>query len=246
MRQGVLLALVGAAVFVGVGIATLPASLVTSRLPPEVLLAGVGGSVWSGGACQLTVRGIPMGALAWRAQPLSLLEGRLTYAVALERPDGYVRGLVSATRQGALSAEGITLELPLTALSPNVTADAWRGALAGTVRKARVEGGWPVDVVGTFRMSGLRPPGADFTIGDFELDFDAGASTPTRLVGRVRDVDAPLLVRAQLQIRRDRSYTLQGEVTPEPGARPEIANTVAFLGTGDAAGRREFTITGTF
>lgn len=247
MRQGTLLALVGVVVFAGVGVATLPASLVTTRLPPAFTVGGVSGTVWNGAATQATWQGTPLGALTWRAHPWSLLGGRADYSIELTRPDGFARGRVSASfGGGSIAAENIVLQLPITALARNVTANAWRGDLAGTVARARLENGWPVDLVGRFAMSGLQPPGAAFQVGSYELNFDAAASTPQQLTGRVRDLEAPLVVRGQLVIRPNRSYVLEGEVTPKPGAPPQIANTVAFLGLPDASGRRQFTITGTF
>lgn len=246
MRQGVALALLGGAVFVAVGVATLPATLVVSRLPPDVRLDGVSGSVWNGAATQLTLRGAPLGALRWRLQPASLFALRLNYAIDLQRPDGFVRGQVSTGFGGDLVARDVRLQLPLTALSPQTAATAWRGDLTGTVANARIERDWPVSAAGQFTMSNLQPPGAGLQIGSYALEIDPAQTTPDQLVGRVRDLEAPLVVRAQLVVRRDRTYLLEGDVTPKPGAPPAIANTVAFLGMPDAAGRRQFTITGSF
>lgn len=246
MRQGWLLAAVGGLVFVGVGIATLPASLIVSRLPPQVTLEGVAGSIWSGSATRVAYQGVPVGALTWRSRPAALFTGRLAYDVDVARTDGYLRGALAVTFGGAVMAEGVQLSLPLTALNPQASANAWRGELRGTVQRARIENGWPVDLVADLGMLQLRPPQAALDVGNFAVAFDEGASTPERLVGRVRDTDAPLVVRAQLVVGRDRSYTLEGEVAPRPGAPREIANSVAFLGPADAMGRRAFTITGTF
>ena len=247
MRQGVLLALVGGAVFVAVGIATLPAILIPSRLPPDVALEGVGGSVWNGSASQFRLRGAPLGALTWTLRPAELLRGRLAFRVNLQRPDGYVRGVVATgLGGGAISARDVELRLPLTALSPQTAATAWRGDLAGSVPNARLETGWPVEASGTFTMSNLQPPGAALRVGNYSLEVDPEATTADQIVGRVHNLDAPLVVRAQLVVRRDRTYLLEGDVTPRPGAPPQVAETVAFLGLPDAQGRRQFTITGSF
>jgi general secretion pathway protein N len=247
VRQGPLIAIVGVLVFAGVGVATLPASLVVSRLPPQIGIEGASGSVWNGAATQASWQGAPLGALTWRAHPASLLQGRADYSIELTREDGFVRGRVSASfGGGSVEASDVELRMPITALSRNVAANAWRGDLAGTVQRARLENGWPVDLVARFRMSGLRPPGAQFEVGSYELNFDEAASTPQQLTGRVRDLEAPMVVRGQLEIRPNRSYTLEGEVAPKPGAPPEVSNAVAFLGPADASGRRQFTITGTF
>jgi hypothetical protein len=247
VRQGILLTVVGVTVFAVVGVATLPASVVTSRLPPQFGVEGASGTVWRGAATQVRWQGIPLGALQWQAHPLSLLTGRADYSIELTRPDGHARGRIAATfGGGAVAAENVELQMPITALSPNVAANAWRGDLHGTVARAVLRNGWPVDLVARFTMSRLRPPGAAFEVGSYELNFDEAASTAERLTGRVRELEAPMSVRGQLEIRPNRSYTLSGEVAPKPGAPPEVANTIAFLGPADPQGRRSFTITGTF
>ena len=245
MRQGVVIAVVGAAVFVGVGIATLPASLLVGRLPPDLKVEGVSGTVWNGGADAIRLHGTPLGGFNWSAEPAALLQGELAFHIEVTRPDGYVRGRIALTAGGALTGRDLELELPLTTLHPDAQTD-WRGDLHGTVQSVRLEQGWPVALVGAFQMTGLTPPSSEIPIGDYALDFDGRADTASQLVGRVRDLAAPLVVRAQFLLRRDRSYTLEGEVTPRPDAPPDVSRAVGFLGAPDAAGRRTFEITGTF
>ncbi|HUO80866.1 MAG TPA: type II secretion system protein N [Steroidobacteraceae bacterium] len=245
MRQGALIAGVGVLVFVAVGVATLPASLLVDRLPPDLKVEGVSGSVWSGGADSIRLRGTPLGGFSWSAEPAALLTGELAFRIAVTRPDGYVRGRIGATIGGALTGRELELELPLTALHPGSQKD-WQGQLHGKVQSVRLEKGWPVALVGAFQMTGLTPPASELPIGDYALEFDGRADTPSQLVGRVRDLAAPLVVRAQLVLKRDRSYTLAGEVTPRPDTPPDISRAVRFLGAPDAAGRRTFEITGTF
>jgi general secretion pathway protein N len=246
MRQRTLIAVVGGLVFVGVAVATLPASLLVSHLPPDLKADGVSGSIWSGGADAIRLRGTPLGAINWTADPGALLNGRLEYQIDLSRPDGFVRGRVAAILGDGLVGEDIALELPVTTLNPERASTAWQGDLKGTVRLVRIESGWPTMLGGSFTLSNLKPPGTDQAIGTFAIEFDPKASTPTQLVGLVSDVDSPLLVRAQLIVRRERSYVLDGDVTPKPNAPPEVARAVAFLGPPDASGRRQFQITGTF
>jgi general secretion pathway protein N len=246
MRQRTLLAVIGAVVFLGVGIATLPASLLVARLPAELTLQGVGGSVWHGAADSVRLRAVELGALRWDLDAPALLRGRLEYEVALERADGYLRGRVAATPGGTLLAHDLRLALPVGALSAVSSANGWRGNLTGTVQSARVAAGWPTALVGQFEVAQLRPPGSTLEVGSYTLEFSPGSGTAARLVGLVRDHEAPLVVRAQLAISSDRSYVLEGEVTPRPQAPPEVVNAIAFLGAPDAAGRRSFTVTGTF
>lgn len=246
MRQAWLLTLVGVVVFAGVVLATLPASLLISRLPPELVVDGVGGTVWNGAADSVRLRGAPLGALSWSAEPLALLQGELAYRIEVARPDGYLRGRVAATLGGALEGRALELALPVTALHPEHDANSWAGTLQGQIEHVRLEHGWPVALIAAFTISDLRPPGSTLAIGSYAIEFDGRASTPAQLVGRVRDSAAPLLVRGQLAISDNRSYKLEGEVTPRPGASPDVVQAVAFLGSPDAVGRRSFEIIGTF
>lgn len=246
MRQSWLLTLVGLVVFAIVIAATLPASLLVDRLPPDLAVEGVAGTVWNGSADAIRLRGAPLGALGWHAEPMALLRGELAYRIEVTRPDGYLHGRIAATLGGALEGDALQLLLPVTALHPEHGPQAWDGRLSGNIEHVRLERGWPVALIGAFRIAALRLPGSTLAIGDYAIEFDGRANTPSQLVGRVRDLDAPLLVRGQLQISHERAYKLEGEVTPRAGASPDVSRAVEFLGTPDASGRRSFEITGTF
>lgn len=246
MRQRTLIVLVAATVFVGVALATLPASLLTSRLPPTITAAGVGGTIWSGGADALRINGVPMGELSWSADPLGLLHGALVFNIELARADGYVRGRLAAHPGGALTADGVELKLGLAALSGDLGPYGWQGDLSGTVRAARIENGWPVALDASFTVSNVKPQGAQITIGSYAIDFDPATPNATQLVGRIHDIAAPLIVRAQLTIDRARTYVVSGDLTPRADAPSEVTQAVAFLGAPDSAGRRQFQLTGVF
>jgi hypothetical protein len=84
--------------------------------------------------------------------------------------------------------------------------------------------------------------GQDF--GNYQVIFgpDAGDS-PT---GVVHDTGGPLALDATLQLTHDPGYLLQGRVAARPSAAPEFADQLRYLGSADAAGRRPFSMTGTF
>ncbi len=246
MRQRTLLALVGGVVFLGVGIATLPASLIVSHLPPGIAVEGVSGSIWSGAADAVRVRGAPLGAASWTAEPLALLSARLSYHVELTRADGFVRGRLAAALGGTLYGEDLDVDLPLSALATGPDGGGWQGGVAASVHSVRLERGWPVALDGKFTFTKLQPPGTRVAIGSYAIEFDPASAAADRLIGRVRDLDSPLLVRAQLVIKHDRSFSLEGDVTPRPGAPQEVTQAVAFLGSPDAIGRRQFVLGGSF
>ena len=167
MRQRTLIALVGGGVFLGVAIATLPASLVTSRLAPGVVLDGVSGSIWNGSADGVRVGNAAFGAASWSAEPLALLTGHLAYHLELAHGSNFLRGrFASALVGGAITADEVELDLPVNPLSATV-AGGWQGEVTGTVKSARLEHGWPVALEGSFRVASLQPPGARVPIGNY-------------------------------------------------------------------------------
>jgi len=245
MRRRTLLLGGGAAFLVALA-ATLPASLIAGRVGPRLALSGAYGTIWSGGADQVSLDGAPLGALEWSAHPLELLRARLSYHVILTHPAGHLSGDVAVGLGGAIEASAVEFSLPINALSVLQRPDSWQGAVSGRVDHAVIEQGWPSALAANLTLSGLRPPGAAFELGSYALELDPAASKPDTIVGRLKDVSAPLTVRAQLAVKRDRSYVLEGEVTPKPGTPPTIANQLAFLGPSDQLGRRTFSVTGTF
>jgi hypothetical protein len=243
-RSSLLLA--GGAAFLIALIATLPASLIAGRIGPRLALSGAYGSVWSGGADQVTLDGAPLGALEWTARPSALLRAQLAYHLVLTHPAGHLSGDVAVGLGGAIDASGVEFSLPINALTAIKRPDSWQGAVSGRVDRALVENGWPSALSANLTLSGLRPPGAAFELGSYALELDPAASKPDTIVGRIKDVSAPLTVRAQLEVRRDRSYLIEGEVTPKPGTPATIASQLAFLGPADQLGRHSFSVTGTF
>jgi len=244
-RRSTLL-LCGGAAFLIALIATLPVSLIAGHIGPRLALTGAYGSIWSGGADQVSLDGAPLGALEWTAHPLSLLRGRLAYHLVVTQPAGHLSGDVAVGLGGAIEASGVEFSLPINALTAIKRPDSWQGAVSGRVDHALVENGWPTALSANLILTGLRPPGAAFELGSYALELDPAASKPDTIVGRIKDVSAPLTVRAQLAVKRDRSYLIEGEVTPKPGTPPTIANQLVFLGPADQLGRHSFSVTGTF
>jgi general secretion pathway protein N len=247
MRKGYALAAIGAAAFLFILAATLPVSLVTRYLPPDLKASGLSGSVWRGHASALAFRNQPIGSLDWSVRPLQLLMLQLAYDVELKRPDGHARATVSVRPGGLLDLADVDARLPVSAFAGTLSPRGWSGDIEVAIDKARISKGWVDGADGLIRALDLKAPGgAGIRIGSFELTLGAGAVGTDALTGRLRDLGGPLTVRGTLAVRRDRSYLLEGEVAPGPGATPGVFRSLAFLGEPDAQGRRPFAVEGTF
>jgi hypothetical protein len=80
-------------------------------------------------------------------------------------------------------------------------------------------------------------------LGSYAVSFPGGDGEP---VGQIKDLGGPLSLQGTLRFPRQGGYDLEGFVATRPEAAPELINNLRFLGSPDASGRRQFTMTGTF
>jgi general secretion pathway protein N len=236
----------GIAAFLVCLVAMVPASQLASRLPDGVVMAGVGGTIWSGRARDLAFNGRTIGAIQWSCRPWRLFQLEWSCHVTL-RPAG---GELSADVQGDFGGSEIigrdlAGQVPITAFEGLATPRGWTGLLELELETLRLVDRRPADAAGTLILRSLRAPGSGGQIlGDFELTIGEGAVGTGSLTGRLRDLGGPLRVRGAIELDPDGRYLLSGEAAPGPDAGPAIFDTLAFLGPPDSQGRRPFTIEG--
>jgi hypothetical protein len=66
------------------------------------------------------------------------------------------------------------------------------------------------------------------------------------LAGALTDMGGLLQITGTLQLKADRSYLVEGLVATRPETPRDVADSLQFLGTPDAQGRRSFSLAGTF
>jgi general secretion pathway protein N len=246
MSRRSLLIAAGIAAFLAFMVAMVPARQLTGRLPPGIEVQGVGGTIWSGRAAGLRVNGAPLGALAWSCRPWRLFVLEWSCRVTLRPPGGDIAADLAGGFDGEVVATGIAGQVPIAAFEGVATPRGWSGILELDIPRLRIVAQRPAEAVGQLFVRSLKAPGPrGEVLGDFELTVGEGAVGTDTLSGRLRDLGGPLRVRGALELRRDGSYLLSGEVAPGPGAGPAIFDTLAFLGPPDDLGRRPFAIEGT-
>ncbi|HXV41389.1 MAG TPA: type II secretion system protein N [Steroidobacteraceae bacterium] len=246
MSRKSLLIAAGIAAFLVFMVAMIPARQLAGRLPSGVELQGVGGTIWSGRASGLAVNGAPLGALQWSCRPWRLFVLEWSCRVNLRPRGGDVSADLSGGLDGEVLASGIAGRVPISAFEGIATPRGWSGNLELDVQRLRIVEQRPTEAVGQLFVRSLKAPGPrGELLGDFELTVGEGTVGTETLSGRLRDLGGPLRVRGAIELRRDGSYLLSGEVAPGPGAGPAIFDTLAFLGPPDDLGRRPFAIEGT-
>ncbi len=246
MKRGAFLA-AGVVAFLVFLVAMVPATRLAGRLPPGIGLGGLSGTIWSGHARELAVRGRPLGAAEWHCSPWRLLVFEWSCRVNLSPTSGKVSGDISGDFGNEIIGSDITGQLPISAFEGLVTPRGWTGELELDVGEIRLVDGRPSSATGTLHLRSLRAPGpSGETLGDFELVVGEGSVGTDTLSGRLRDLGGPLHVRGAVELGRDGRYVLNGEAAPGPGAGPAIFDTLGFLGPPDSQGRRPFAVEGSF
>ena len=237
----------GVAAFLVTLIVGLPARFLAPLLPPRLTVGTLEGTIWRGRTDMLAVDGQTIGGLRWQLRPLELFLGRLALDSELDRRDGQARAQLRVGFGGSVEARDIEAHLPLSALPRNIVPGGWSGVLRAELARVSVPKGAVPRIEGKVELRNLKaPPPQGALIGSYSLLFDASSSQKDRLVGKVKDLEGPMQVDGTLSLGADRSYVVEGLVAPRPDASKAVTDTLRFLGTPDAQGRRPFSVAGTY
>ena len=255
-RTGWLVAIGAVALLVFVA-ATLPAGVLASPLRKAGLEArGFGGSVWSGRATGLALRGTFLGDASWTLAPAKLLRGRAAGRFQLVRPGGGVEADYEVTLTGQhILLTGARFALPIELLNtlPLGLPSGWRGQATGDFTEARLDRGGPAVLRGSLDLDGLvSPPPRNAPLGSFHVVFPHPApqaslsvpDDPANVTAQVVDKEGPYAVEAQFTLSPSRAFALEGALAPRAEVPEAMQQSLELLGPADAAGRRQFSIGG--
>jgi general secretion pathway protein N len=241
---------VGFGAYVAFTLATFPAGTALRWFaPPELAATGVTGTLWSGGAASCSIAGFTAESLRWRIRPTSLLLGRVTAEVEARIPDGFVNGVVTATRS-AVRFSDLRGATSLPALADVLPLKGMRGQASIALDELALENGWPSSIVGELRLAGLETlplipdgSGALLALGDYTVTF---APAPRgALAAQFVDNGGPLEVSGTLNMDDTRNYSIDALVEPRAGAPEALVEGLKIMtAEPDAEGRRRLNLTG--
>lgn len=227
---GLLAALIGIVVH-------FPARLALAWFAPAGIVAwGVDGSVWTGRAAGVVVRGHDLGSLAWEARPAGLLALEPAWELSLRTPDGFVAGRFAAAllgnRQQISDLEGA---FELATLPPALVPRGVAGQARFSLQLLQLESGWPTAVTGRATVAELELPGVILALGPFEFVFPEHEGTP---VGAVRSLGGPLAVDGQIELPGPGQWQFSAELAPGENPPRELVDGLRFVGEDLGNGRR--------
>ena len=244
MRRSLWIALLAAAAFVAIVLARMPAAWILPARGAQWACASIDGSLWGGICAGLTVSGTPLGDMSWELHPLRLLTGRLAAHLTLSHGPGDAAADVELTFGQRLTARNVLADLPLDpALLPSVPANL-HGRAHLELALVEVQRGVIRQLHGRIEARNLEErSGNNTALGSYSVSFPGGSGDP---VGTLRDLEGPLALEGTLRLTPAPGFELEGVIAARRGAPPELVNSLRFLGSPDATGRRPFSLSGTF
>ncbi|HEY6645465.1 type II secretion system protein N [Povalibacter sp.] len=235
----------GIAAYIVFALVTLPARVITSRLPPDIVIAGAEGTAWNGRAPVVIVGGANVGSITWKLHALPLLALKLQADVKVTRSQGFLQGTVSVSGSRDVSLTGFSGSLPLDSLPAHAVPGGWTGTVNAKLARLDLQDGWPVRADGTLEVLDLVGPARKpAPLGSYKIIFPP-EPTGNELVGALADMGGPLEIAGNVRLSPDRSYLVEGSVAARPEASRSMADSLQILGTPDAQGRRPFSLSGT-
>lgn len=241
MPRGVWIALLASAAFVVIVVTRLPARWVVGHLVHHAC-SGVDGTVWDGSCSGLTLQHAALGDLTWDLKPARLLGGVLEAHVALTHgaADGHADVAIGLH---AVTLRNLIADLPLDpALIPQLPQQL-RGTAHLDLALVRLQNNAITELEGRIEAHDLEQrTGQVLSLGSYALTFPGGNGPQT---ATLQDLGGPLAVSGTLRLTPE-GYEIEGTVAARPGAAPELANSLQYLGSPDSLGRRPFSMAGTF
>lgn len=244
MKRPLWIALLAAVAFVVIVLARMPAAWIVPARGPQWTCASIDGSLWSGTCAGLAVSGKPLGDLTWELHPLRLAAGRLAAHLTVGHGPADAAADVEVTFGQRVTARNVVADLPLDpALLPSLPADL-HGRAHVELALAQVQRGIIRQLEGRIEARNLEErSGNDTPLGSYSVTFPGGSGEP---VGTLRDLEGPLALEGTLRLTPAPGFELEGVIAARRGAPPELVNSLRFLGSPDATGRRPFSLSGTF
>src|SRR5262245_14694142 len=187
VKRGTLLLTViaGLAVFLVVLALYLPASWLSSALPPQMRCNELGGSVWQGECLGLQWQGATLGDATWNLAPGRALTGRLTGDLELRGTAVNLRSDFDTNFSGVGEMRNLSGRLVMDpALLPQLPAGQRGTATLQLARLELAEGPTPRALEGTIELHDFRQVGQQpLELGSYQVTFDGKVQSNGAAVG---------------------------------------------------------------
>jgi general secretion pathway protein N len=212
-------------------------ALLKGRLPPQVQLYGLEGSVWHGRAQVAQLGRYRVAPLSWQYRPLALLTGRVAVKVAMERGAGRASAVVGLSRGGNVRLTDVDVALPADEVVDLLRLPVIQvnGAVNARLDSLLLQAGHVTAVDGTLswdQAQVIRPQ--PLQLGGLEAKFDTKDGA---VKGTLRDKGGPLLVDGIVTLKGDGSYQVNANVGTRDNTQPALNRIINSMGRQGPGGK---------
>ena len=217
----------------------IPANLVLStfKLPNNISLSSITGTIWSGKVNRFKYSGIDLGSMSWELHPLSLIIGNLSADISIINNKQYINTEISLSSSGKLDLEETRFRIDLSSLQPLTYGMpfSYSGNASGYFPTSFFHKNQFIGINGKLSLSAIEmitPQRQLF--GDFVVEFQAekeGASS-----GKIKDVAGELSVNGKLMMKKNGQLNVSAKLSARKKDSP-LEKVLSFLGSKDASGR---------
>lgn len=222
-----LFALLAYAVFLAI---TFPAdrayAMLRSRMPPNVHLYQVHGSVWDGGAGAAQIGRYRLAPVHWEYRPAGLLSGRVDIKVSFDSGPSRASGVIGVYRDGDIRLSDVDVDTPAAELVKllRVPIVQLKGDISAKLAGLTVEDRRLASLDGTITWAGAqvtRP--RNFVLGGLQADFKTDKGV---VKGTLRDKGGPLQLQGLVTVKPDGTYRVNADLENRD---PNQADLTRFL-----------------
>ena len=199
------------------------------KLPPNIKLVGVRGTVFRGAAQEVIIDRFPLRAINYSNMPSCFLLLEACYQISYEQ--GTVQ-LAQGILNGDTEISDTSVEYPAAELAryvPNVPVNPL-GRLELAIDKLLMVQGKPTALNGRliWRDLGIDNDGSKISIGDYQVDFTGDRQ---QLEFKLSDLDASLAVAGKGELKADGQYNVDIRIEAQTGIDPKIKNVLELFAT---------------
>jgi hypothetical protein len=192
------------------------------KLPANIQLVGVQGTVFKGTAQEIVIDQFPLRAVRYRNLPSCILLLKACYQISYER--GTVQ-LAHDVLNGDTEVSHTRVEYPVAELVkhvPNVPVNPI-GRLELVIDNLSMVQGKPTALNGQliWRDMGIDNDGSKISIGDYQVDFTGDQQ---KIDFKLSDLDASLGVAGKGEVKADGQYKVDIKIEAKTGIDPKIKN----------------------
>src|SRR5688572_26977281 len=240
------MSLAGLLVFLGVLVLYLPASWLSAALPASVKCPELGGSIWNGECLGLTLQGSRLGDATWNFAAGKAFTGRARGDVSVSGTALNARADLDIGLDGSGELRDVAATFPLDPAFIAKFPRNQRGTVVAEFSRIVLSSGPALDSLqGTLELQDFRQVGANpLELGSYELTFDGTPSTNGAVVGQLRDLGGPFMVKGTVTLSAPSSYLVQGFITGRTASAERLVREITLGAAPDASGASAFSFEG--